>query len=404
MKRFAMNITAALVFAVLAIGCATESDPTAPYASDNLLKTDSDVGPDSYIVVLKRDVSNVPDVANHMARDRNIEVGHVYEHAIKGFAANIPEARLAELRRDNRVAYIEADGVAEICSTSLFQTLPWGIDNVDADVSTTLAGNGSGAVSGVRIYILDTGIQPDHPDLNVVGGRNFVGKTMGKFANNYKDGHGHGTHCAGTAAARDNGSYVVGVAPGAPLYAVKVLSDQGSGSWSGIIAGLDWVASQAGLTTDRCLASMSLGGSFNQAGNDAVASCVLNHNVVVVVAAMNNGADAANYSPASADTAITVGAYDATNALASFSNWGAKVDISAPGVSVLSTYIGSTTRSMSGTSMATPHVAGAAALYRAANPTVGAVDVRNRLVADGRSTVSHSRSSTTTLALNASLY
>jgi subtilisin family serine protease len=237
------------------------------------------------------------------------------------------------------------------------QTLPWGINKIDADASSTLAGNGSGAVSNVNAYIIDSGIDAAHTDLNVVRHVNFAGGTN-------TDCNGHGTHVAGTVAARDNTSAVVGVAPGAPLTGVKVLGCSGSGSWSGVIAGIDWVKANA---KKPAVANMSLGGGANKAVDDAVRSSA-NSGVFYALAAGNSGANACNYSPARVGAGTnngiaTVAATDSADREASWSNYGNCVDIWAPGVSILSTKKGGTTTTMSGTSMASPHGAGGAALY-----------------------------------------
>src|SRR5215210_1076218 len=198
-----------------------------------------------YIVVLK-DTADSGEVADQHKGRYGAQVKHVYRHALKGYAATIPNDRLDEVRKDSRVKYVERDGTVH----TVAQTLPWGIDKVDADQSSTLAGNGSGAVSNVNAYVIDTGIDAAHADLNVVRHVNFAG---GRNA----DCHGHGTHVAGTVAASDNTSDVVGVSPGAPLTGVKVLSCSGSGSTSGVIKGVDWVTANA---KKPAVANMSLGG------------------------------------------------------------------------------------------------------------------------------------------------
>jgi aqualysin 1 len=248
------------------------------------------------------------------------------------------------------------------------QTLPWGIDRVDADVSSTLAGNGSGAVTGVNAYIIDTGVYT-HPDLNVnvVGHVNFV--SDGK---NY-DCNGHGTHVAGTVAARDNAREVVGVAPGAPITGVKVLGCSGSGSTAGVIKGVDWVTANA---VKPAIANMSLGGGVSDGLDKAVRNSAASSGVFYSIAAGNNGANACNYSPARAgrtsngdgtwnkDNGImTVAATNKSDGETSWSNYGPCVDIWAPGYSILSTKMGGGTTTKSGTSMAAPHVGGGGALF-----------------------------------------
>jgi aqualysin 1 len=285
-----------------------------------------------------------------LERRGGFKADHVYSHSIRGFAARLSANQIQQLENDSLVSSVEPDGTMSIIT----QTTPWGIDKIDADQSSTQAGNGSGAVSNVRVYIIDTGIAV-HADLNLVSHVNFaVGQNT--------DCHGHGTHVAGTAAARDNTSDVVGVAPGAPLYGVKVLGCNGSGSTSGVIKGVDHVAATATLPA---VANMSLGGGASTALDNAVKN-VAAKGVLMVVAAGNSGANACNYSPARAGTTngvVTVAATDAADKEASFSNYGNCVDIWGPGVSILSTRRGGGTTTMSGTSMASPHGAGAGALY-----------------------------------------
>jgi subtilisin family serine protease len=306
--------------------------------------------PERYIVVLKDGVSDSAEVARDQARQHGASVGFVYGHALKGYSAVIPSERVAALRADSRVDYVVPDGVA----TAVAQTLPWGIDRIAADTSSTLAGNGFSAVSNVNAYVIDSGIAA-HPDLNLVGHVNFAnGKNT--------DCNGHGTHVAGTIAARDDASDVVGVAPGAPLTGVKVLGCNGSGSWSGVIKGIDWVTANA---TRPAVANMSLGGGANQAVDDAVRRSAAS-GVFYALAAGNEGTSACNSSPARAGTTngvVTTAATDSLEREASWSNFGSCVDIWSPGVSILSTRRGGGTTTMSGTSMASPHSAGGGALY-----------------------------------------
>jgi len=292
---------------------------------------------------------------------------HVYSHALRGFAARLTARQIDALERTtSMVAYVEADGTM----TAVAQTLPWGINRIDADVSSTLAGNGSGAITNVHAYIIDTGIDTAHADLNVVNHVNFAGGPN-------KDCHGHGTHVSGTVAAKDNTSDVVGAAPGAPLTGVKVLGCGGSGTTSGVIKGIDWVTANA---KKPAVANMSLGGSGNTSLDNAVKNSA-DSGVFYAIAAGNSGADACNYSPARAGThngVMTVAATDSNNKEASWSNFGNCVDVWAPGVSILSTRKGGGTTTMSGTSMASPHVAGTGALYLSSNTGASAATVEGQ--------------------------
>jgi aqualysin 1 len=268
----------------------------------------------------------------------------------------IPNDRVAELRADANVEYVVADGEASISA----QTTPYGIGLINATSSSTKAGDGSGTVSNVNVYVIDTGVDTSHPDLNLVQFVNFAKGGGGRGG----DCNGHGTHVAGTIAAKDDTQGVVGVAPGAPIRAVKVLNCQGSGQWSWIISGINWVTANHG---SNAVANMSLGGGANQAVDDAVRNSATN-GVFYGLAAGNDGANACNQSPARAGAGTnngiaTVAAIDSASQEASWSNDGPWVDIWAPGVNVLSTWTGGGYNTISGTSMASPHVTGGGALY-----------------------------------------
>ncbi|MBI3303046.1 MAG: S8 family peptidase [Deltaproteobacteria bacterium] len=298
---------------------------------------------------------------------------HIYSAALQGFAARLTAQQIDALEHDPLIAYVEADGTM----TAIAQTLPWGIDRVDADISSTLAGNGSGVVSGVNAYIIDTGIDTTHADLNVVSHVNFAGGPN-------TDCNGHGTHVAGTVAAGDNTIDVVGVAPGAPLRGVKVLGCGGIGTTSGVIKGVDWVTANA---QKPAVANMSLGGGASQALDGAVKNSA-DSGVFYAIAAGNSGADACNYSPARAgmyDGVMTTAATNSSNQEASWSNYGSCVDIWAPGVSILSTKKGGGTTTMSGTSMAAPHVAGTGALYLSSHTSTTPATVEGQLKLDAAS-------------------
>ncbi|PPQ72490.1 hypothetical protein CVT24_003253 [Panaeolus cyanescens] len=275
---------------------------------------------------------------------------------VNGFAAELDENTLNELRASKDVELITEDGIMEAFATQT--NAPWGLQRISqraklSSTSTTALtytyNYDATAGRGVDIYIVDTGIYTAHSDF---GGRARWGASFNNLGNS--DGNGHGTHCAGTAAGTR-----YGVAKAANLIAVKVLSDSGSGATSGIVSGLNWVLSQARASGRPSVVSMSLGGSTATALDNAVAS-LTSAGIHVIAAAGNSNTNAANTSPARAPSAITVGASTIGDVRSSFSNYGAVVDVFAPGTGITSTWIGSTsaTNNISGTSMAAPHVAG----------------------------------------------
>jgi subtilisin family serine protease len=337
-------------------------------------------GADRYIVVLKQAVDSQAVANLHSAR-YGASVDAVWSHALHGYAAVIPNDRVAAVRADPNVAYVELDGIAHATA----QTIPWGIAKIGATTSSQASGNGTGAVTNVDAYVIDTGIDGSHPDLNFVDSVNFANGPN-------KDCNGHGTHVAGTIGARDDQNGVVGVAPGIRLHAVRVLGCGGSGSWSGVISGIDWVTGHA---AKPAIANMSLGGAANNAVDAAVRGSVTS-GVFYSVAAGNDGANACNQSPARAGAGTnngiaTVAATDSADAEASWSNFGSCVDIWAPGVSIYSTYKGGGYATLSGTSMASPHVGGGGALWlstHSGTPT----DVESALKSAAQSTGTTSKS------------
>lgn len=295
---------------------------------------------------------------------------HVYSAALRGFSGHLNARQIKALANDPLVAYIETDGAMN----AVAQILPWGIDALDADLSSVLAGNGSGTLGNVNVYVIDTGIDIKHTDLSVVKHVNFAGGTN-------TDCNGHGTHVAGTVSARDNTIDVVGVAPGAALIGVKVLGCSGSGWTSGVIKGIDYVTANA---VKPAIANLSLGGSAN-ASLDAAVKKSADSGVFYSIAAGNSGADACTASPARAGThagVMTIAAIDINGIEPSWSNYGSCVDAWAPGASILSTKKGGGTTTYSGTSMAAPHAGGAGALYLSSQPAANAAAVENALKSD----------------------
>ena len=327
-----------------------------------------------YIVVLRDDLMTaagepVASVAQSMARSSAGRVLATYEHSLRGFAARMSEARAKALLSDPRVAYIVEDSMVEISATQGGAT--WGLDRTDQR-ERPLNGNYSYHASGagVHAYIIDTGIRLTHQEFSGRMGAGFDAVTSG---GNASDCNGHGTHVAGTV-----GGSTYGIAKSVILHPVRVLDCGGSGTTSGVIAGVDWVAANH---VKPAVANMSLGGGANQALDDAVARAV-NAGVTMVVAAGNSNADACSFSPARAASALTVGATDSSDIRSSFSNFGSCLDIFAPGSGITSAYHSgdSATAALSGTSMASPHAAGVAALYLQNSPGASPAQVMDRLI------------------------
>ena len=297
------------------------------------------------------------------------KVLHSYSLLENVVAVEVPANALNGLLLNPNVVSVEYDTEVQASGkpspSQPVEQLPWGVNRIGADLA-----NGTGA--GVTVCVIDTGINQNHPDLmaNIVGGRNFVAKGATIDSNKWNDDNGHGTHVAGTIAALDNSIGVIGVAPQASLLAAKVLNRQGSGYTSDVIAGIEYC-----VLNNAKVISMSLGSSSDvQALHDAV-DAAYTSGVLLVAAAGNDYGGVVSY-PAAYSSVIAVSATDSNNNLASFSNLGPEVELAAPGVSILSTWKDGGYNTISGTSMATPHVSGVAALAMEANPLLSNVEIR----------------------------
>ena len=380
----------AVAMLAAAAACSDQATPVAtlPDAAP-VLSAAKDPIEGSFIVVLKEDAN-----PRSVAAIAGVSPRFVYTAALTGFAATLNHGQLTALRHNPNVAYIEQDARVSISTTQTGAT--WGLDRIDQrylPLNGTYTYTPTGA--GVRAYVLDTGILTAHTQF---GGRASVGYDT--YGGNGQDCNGHGTHVSGTL-----GGITYGVAKSVSLIAVRVLDCYGSGSWAGVIAGVDWVAANH---VKPAVANMSLGGAGN-ASLDAAIANLSNAGVTVVVAAGNSNADACGYSPARAPSAVTVGATTTSDARASFSNWGTCLDIFAPGENITSAWapfnppyepdppgcptcplpnvvatnvgIATTgTNTISGTSMASPHVAGVAALYLQGNPTATSATVTSAII------------------------
>jgi subtilisin family serine protease len=319
-----------------------------------------------------------PDAESRRASNNGASIRHLYREVFPGFAGEFPPQALAGLRNNPRVELIETDAVATTSAINQ-SSATWGLDRVDQR-TLPLTGTFSyanAAGTGVTAYIIDTGIAA-HPDF---GTRLGSGYTAITDATDTGDCNGHGTHVAGTVA-----STTYGVAKAAQLVPVRVLGCDGSGSWSGVIAGLDWAARSH--VSGKAVANMSLGGPANSSVDRAVQS-LINDGVTVAVAAGNSNANACNSSPARVSAALTVGATDTTDTRAGFSNYGSCLDLFAPGVNIDSTWNTGDTATLSGTSMATPHVAGAAAVVLSTSAaTLTPATVASRMTSTASAVVS----------------
>ncbi len=345
-RSIALRAAAALLAAAAvlpATGMAKRGDP-------------QDKGRQDVIVVLKDSVARASSVAAEYGRGPDVRRDHVYESAIKGFSASVTDAGLAGLLADPRVAYVEPDGPVTAFITQTGAT--WGLDRIDQallplDARFTYTNTGA----GVTVYVIDTGVKTSHREF---GGRVTDGIDVIDNSLPAQDCNGHGTHVAGTI-----GGSTYGVAKGVSMVAVRVLNCSGSGTVSGVIAGINWVTADHD-PSELAVANMSLGGGASMALDTAVQNSIAD-GVSYAVAAGNSSGNACNYSPARAPHAMTVSATNSSDGRPSWANYGTCVDWFAPGVGITSAWIGgatnTATRTISGTSMAAPHTAGVAALY-----------------------------------------
>ncbi len=376
--------------AIMPVVCGAQPQPDVPS------------GIPSYIIVYKHGIEP-ESTSRELARRHGLEVSNIYRHALRGAAATVPPGRLHALEKDPRIDFIEVNQRVK----AFAQLLPTGVDRVDGELNSTANIDGIDDRVDADIAIIDSGIDLDHPDLNIF---RFANCASGGPLNTSciendtgaNDGNGHGTHVAGTAAALDNGIGVVGVAPGARLWNVRVLDKRGSGWLNWIIAGVDYVTAN---TASIDVANMSLGLVGSSAALDLAISNSVATGIVYTLAAGNDLMDVSNVSPAGHPDAITVSALsdfdgspggtgsgsvsfvDCTenvdDSFACFSNFGSGVDIMAPGIRILSTWNDGGTNIINGTSQATPHVAGAAALYLVENPGSTPAAVKAALIAAG---------------------
>jgi subtilisin family serine protease len=329
----------------------------------------------SYIVVLKPNAGPPAGVAAELAARFDGQVSYVYSHALEGFALTLPTDAVAGLSHDPRIDFVEADGVVTADTTQSNAT--WGIDRIDQralPLSHTYTYTATGA--GVKAYIIDTGIRFTHTQF---GGRAIKGVDEVTSGGSASDCNGHGTHVSGTV-----GGSTYGVAKSVTLVAVRVLNCNGSGTTSGVVAGVDWVTGNH-AAGQPAVANMSLGGGVSSALDTAVRNSIADGVSYAIAAGNGNifgvAQNACNTSPARVAEAMTVSATNSTDTKASWANYGTCVDWFAPGVSITSAWYSSdtATNTISGTSMATPHTTGVAALYLQGHPTASPATVRSAL-------------------------
>ena len=384
-KSLALVILIVLSMTALALmpALANQQDLKPAGDAEKFLRMGKAAIPGQYIVVLDVDAAGkagdlfaAASMTSDLTKTYGGEATNIYDAALTGFSARMSEEQALKLSADPRVRFVEEDSVMEATVTQ--NNPPWGLDRIgQRDLPLNAVYSYTTTGSGVNVYIIDTGIRRTHTQF---GGRAFVGFDAIGDGQNTNDCHGHGTHVSGTV-----GGSTYGVAKAVRLFAVRVLDCGGSGSNSGVIAGVNWVTNNR---INPAVANMSLGGGISSALDTAVNNSI-NSGVTYAVAAGNDNTNASNSSPARVAAAITVGSSTQTDARSSFSNFGSVVDIFAPGSSILSAWRTSdtATATLSGTSMATPHVAGVAARFLQSNPGASPATVRNEIVA--QATLNH---------------
>lgn len=348
-----MRRTAPIIAGLVIMAACSDTPPTAPVPDVQLAAAEQ---APIYLVTFKDDVQAVGAAAASLARANGFALRHVREHAARGFSAVIPNDRVAAVAADPRVLLVERDGPVSLIKPIQIaarpggggggQVTPWGITRV----------GGAADGTGKTAWVIDTGIDLDHPDLNTSRNCHVSFVTRGQLS--AEDGNGHGTHVAGTIGAINNSIDVVGVAANAYVCAVRVLDNSGSGTWEWVVNGVNHVAANG---TSGEVANMSLGGSGSNATLEKAVSDAAAKGIKFSLAAGNDGAFAGDFTPARVNgtNIFTISAIDSNDCMPSWSNWGnPPVDYAAPGVSVLSTKKGGGTTTYSGTSMAAPHAAG----------------------------------------------
>ncbi|MFF6787924.1 S8 family peptidase [Streptomyces filamentosus] len=369
-------IASAATVAALATGLAVPPAQAAPAPAEGVVLAagSPDAVPGSYLVTLRKDAGFTAGSAKGrgLIAGYGGKVGKTFGAALDGYTVTLDAAAARRLAADPAVATVEQNQVVRADATQ--QNAPWGLDRID-QADLPLSGTYTypdSAGAGVTAYVIDTGVRVSHAEL---GGRAVNGYDAVEGDTVAQDGNGHGTHVATTIAGS-----TYGVAKAAKVVAVRVLDDNGSGTTAGVVAGIDWVTAHHAAGAPA-VANLSLGGGASTTLDNAVKRSIAD-GVTYAVAAGNSGVNARNSSPARVTEALTVGATSNTDAKASWSNYGAVLDLFAPGVSITAGWnTGDTaTNTISGTSMATPHVAGAAAVYLAGHPTATPAQVSTALV------------------------